>query len=402
MARQALIEAGLPFELVRSEDVRAGVLSRYRMLFVPGGWAIHKMRALGETGQMQIRRFVEKGGSYLGLCGGAGLATEKGIGLLPIGRKASKERVPSFSGPIRLSTDKHRMWQDIENPIFLAWWPSQLEMSGRNGVRILAKYGEAQADAFSADIKVADGRDIGWPRLESRYGILLDPARLQSEPAVVAGRFGKGQVILSMIHFDTPGDPNGRIVLRNLWNMMAPTLYSEGPKNLSLTESSLPRNDPQAMNAIIDEIQSAVLGLIDAGARDFLWSWRNPFLLQWRRGVRGLEYSTLAVMIGEIAKHLKAGKAGSDNQNPLFLPEDLRKMREMTMPFVEKAKRLIAKERFYMTMVSLSPLECPDEEISDLRRELFGGRMSHGGRFKDLIHSMDIMLYRLMKDISCP
>jgi hypothetical protein len=48
MARRALTEAGLPFDLLRSEDIRAGALSRYRMLFVPGGWASNKMDALGE------------------------------------------------------------------------------------------------------------------------------------------------------------------------------------------------------------------------------------------------------------------------------------------------------------------------------------------------------------------
>ena len=114
MAWRAIREAGLPFDLLRFEDVRKGALSRYRMIFVPGGWALNKMSALGDQGMAEIRRFVAGGGNYLGICGGAGMATENGLGLLPIARKSQRERVPSFSGPIRLSCDGHAMWQGID------------------------------------------------------------------------------------------------------------------------------------------------------------------------------------------------------------------------------------------------------------------------------------------------
>lgn len=70
MAWRALKAAGLPFDLLRSEDIRQGALSRYRMIFVPGGWASNKISALGEGGREEIRRFVATGGSYLGICGG--------------------------------------------------------------------------------------------------------------------------------------------------------------------------------------------------------------------------------------------------------------------------------------------------------------------------------------------
>src|SRR5512134_2605005 len=103
MASRALRTAGLPFELIRSEDIRQGCLSRYAAVFVPGGWASNKLKALGEEGAANILRFVREGGSYIGFCGGAGLATQDGIGLLPVRRRPTKERVPSFSGRIRLS-----------------------------------------------------------------------------------------------------------------------------------------------------------------------------------------------------------------------------------------------------------------------------------------------------------
>ena len=217
MARQALMEAGLPFDMLDSEEIRRGALSRYRIIFVPGGWASNKMAALGDQGQAEIRRFVENGGSYLGICGGAGMATEEGLGLLPIVRKPTAERVPSFSGGIRLSCTDHEIWRGVENPCFSAWWPSQFQ-NGERDIRILATYEEARTDAFSADINVVAGEIIGWPDLERKYGILLNPARLYGEPAVLEGCYGSGRVILSLIHFDTPGDPNGAVVLRNIWD----------------------------------------------------------------------------------------------------------------------------------------------------------------------------------------
>jgi hypothetical protein len=51
-----------------------------------------------------------------------------------------------------------------------------------------------------------------------------------------------------------------------------------------------------------------------------------------------------------------------------------------------------------MMNASLSPVECADEEISHLRRELFGSARSHGGHFKRLIDPIDRMLYGLIKE----
>ena len=404
MAWRALKAAGLPFDLLRSEDIRRGALSRYRMIFVPGGWASNKISALGDRGREAIRRFVAGGGSYLGICGGGGMATENGLCLLPIQRRPSSERVPSFSGRIRLSPTAHAIWQDVETPVFWAWWPSQFRIADPN-VHVLAGYEAPQPDAFSSDIPVADGGTVGWSDLERRYGILLDPARLYGEPGVVEGFFGRGRVILSLVHFDTPGDRDGAVVLKNLWTYLS----SDGSVcPVTGTGRAEGRSDPDLPPAAlksVGEIQAAVGELIAAGARNFLWYWRNPLLLQWRRGVRGLEYSTLAVMIGEIARRLgKSAASGPESRpalpeslDPSCLQENLEEIRGLLLPFCEKAKRLLVGERFYMMSAPLSPVECANVEISRLRQELFASAMSHGGDFKRLIDSVDRLLYSLIR-----
>ena len=404
MAWRALKEAGLPFELLRAEDIRKEGLDRYRMLFVPGGWASNKISALGEKGREEIRRFVAAGGSYLGICGGAGMATEHGLDLLSIRRRPSVERVPSFSGRIRLSCAGHVIWQDVETPVFCAWWPSQFRIADSN-VRVLARYEDPLADAFSSDIQVADGGGVGWPGLEQLYGILLDPARLCGEPAVLEGRFGHGRVILSLVHFDTPGDRNGIVVLKNLWTYLS-SGGSVGPE--TGTDSAEERSGPNLPREVLEgvgEIQTIVADLIETGAKNFLWYWRNPLLLHWRRGVRGLEYATLAVMVAEIAKRLDHDHLGySDGRqalpesiDPARLHPDLMEIRTKIAPFVAKAKRLLVRERFYMQKAPLSPLVCNDEEIRRLRQELFGSTMSHGGDFKRLVDTMDHLLYKLIR-----
>ena len=403
MAWRALTEGGLSFDLIRSDDIRAGILSRYAMLFVPGGWAQAKLRSLGEKGQTEIRSFVENGGSYLGICGGAGLATQSDIGLLPVSRKSSQERVPSFSGPVRLSLAPHAAWENITSPVFSAWWPFQFSIVAENEIRVLAVYEEAQADAMSADIKVGDGQISGWSELEAHYGILLDPKRLKNEPAVVEGCLGRGKVILSLVHFDTPEDRNGAAVLRNLWRYLindpkCPIYESTMPKENRFTADDFPE-----CNKMLADLQSAIAGLMTMGEKNSLWRRRNPWFLQWRRGIRGMEYSTLAVMIDEIAVQFRHDQSVVHEKGEALsllheqLREDMLAIRELMMPFVEKAKLLLAREKLFLATASFSPVNCPDGEVNRLRQELFGCSIRHGGEFKQLIDAVDRLLYKLIK-----
>jgi len=397
MAWRALQDAGLPFELLRAEEVRRGELVRYRMLFVPGGWASNKRVALGERGCGEIRRFVEAGGSYLGICGGAGLATREEIALLPVRRKSSSQRVASFSGGIRVNTAEHPIWRGVRAPIFTAWWPSQLAIDDPS-VRILAAYEEAQPEAFSSDISVENGESQGWPALEARYGILLNPGRLRGEPAVLEGRCGRGKVVLSMLHFDTPDDPNGEMVLRNLWRHLTAADLPAPPAADNHVPSGEPRPGlPPDIRLMLAEIRACVEGLIAAGQSFLLWGWRNSFLLRWRRGVRGLEYSTLFVMIREIQTLLTGDLRNLGAFDAVRLRGDLQEIRQQLVPFVDRAKHLLDREGCYLQTGSLTPLHCDDQEIQSLRRDLFGSAMSHGGAFKCLIDAVDRLWLSLVR-----
>lgn len=391
MAHKALKAAGLPFKLLRSEDIKKGVLSAYKLLFVPGGWASNKAKALGAEGAAKIREFVDGGGNYVGFCGGAGLATAEGIGLLDIRRKPTKERVPSFSGRIRLNLSEHPLWKGITEPVFHAWWPSQF-LPDSADLHILADYGHALPDSFSSDLNVGDTAQYGrWPDKEKEYGINLNPGRLLNDPAVVEGTYGRGKALLSLIHFDTPEDDNGGVVLKNIWNYLAGVEMSDHCAEARGCTGGEKTGENVTGFAPLDELESAAEELISFGRRNFLWFWRNPMLLQWRRGVRGLEYCTALVMLREIAGIVRNGCVDESR----FAVRILR-IKDLLMPFVEKSKLLLTLERHAMLNGPITYESCGNTEIQGLREELFGKAKSHGGMFKELIDEVDALLFTLL------
>ena len=121
-------------------------------------------------------------------------------------------------------------------------------------------------------------------------------------------------------------------------------------------------------------------------------------LLQWRRGVRGLEYCTLYVMVKELSA-LSGQLSGRDK-------EKLQRVKKLLMPFTKKAKQLLILERHAMQKGHITPLSPPllrggwggyDPAIQKIRTELFGDSKSHGGLFKNLIDETDKLLYALIK-----
>ncbi len=431
MAYEALKKNNLPFEIVSSEDIKKNGLNDYSMLFVPGGWASNKLKALGDIGINEIKSFVRKGGSYFGICGGAGLATLDGIGLIGIKRMHTKDRIPSFSGRIRLRINEHQIWQGLtDKQIFHAWWPSQFVIEDK-GIRILATYREAMPDAFSSDLCIGDIANSGqdWAKLESLYKINLNPSKLINEPAVLEGIYGKGKIILSLIHFDTPEDEAGYIVLKNTWeylcksfiethksmnkapmlpasicnadNGFQPSKMEVGDDLCSFTGCNLThpyRENIESMDVIF-ELVKASQELIRIGERNFLWFQRNPILFQWRRGVRGLEYCNLYMLIKKIAQILNIC-GGITDESVKSINSRLLRIKEIFLPFFIKAKQLLIMERIAIQNGNITYEKCDDNLIQTLRHELFSTSKSYGGMYKKLINEIDKLLFDLIRN-SC-
>lgn len=72
-------------ERIKAEDLRSGVLKRFDVVVVPGGSGSKQAEQMQEAGREAIRKFVEQGGGYVGICAGAYLACtgyEWGVGVL--------------------------------------------------------------------------------------------------------------------------------------------------------------------------------------------------------------------------------------------------------------------------------------------------------------------------------
>src|SRR5208282_3778721 len=142
---------------------------------------------------------------------------------------------------------------------------------------------------------------------------------------------------------------------------------------------------------VIAGLEAAVDNLICLGQRNFLWFWRNPMLLQWRRGVRGLEYCTLYIMIKEISELIRHSEA-----DPALITDYLLRIKDLLVPFVEKAMQLLILERQAIQNGPTTYEKCDVPDIQKMRTELFSSSKSHGGAFKDLVDKIDKLIYILL------
>jgi len=385
MAIRSLSANHLAYTIIRSEDIRSGALKDYSLLFVPGGWASNKQKALGKEGAEEIRKFVKAGGCYLGICGGAGLATQDGLGLIDVSRKSGSLRLPSFSGEIELKIlSDDRIWSGTDSKVFNAWWPSQFALNDKS-IKVHALFGDALSSSFSSDLNVGDVQESGsWQELESIYGINLDPVKLKGEPAVVEASFGRGRVILSLVHFDSVDDANGANVLKNIFAELG--ILPE-PAEASAIISSAGSKAAKRLEAIADY-------LMEFGLRNFLWFGRNSMLIQWRRGIRGLEYCTLYQLSKEIAVML--GSLSMDEQ--AALEPDLNGAITQLEVFVRDVKELLYLERLQMQQGVITYEKCSCAKTHAMRLELFGLAKSHGGRFKEAADLLDKIVFKLIKN----
>ncbi len=421
----------VPFRLLSASEICEDSLDAFRILLVPGGWAADKVRVLGETGRQKIARFIDEGGSYVGFCGGAGLALSSppSLCLTPIRRMPLSERLPSASGEIYISGAlSHPAWENLPARIPVSvWWPSQFRLDPEPAhppcrAACLASYADPGVGFQVADLRVCDrGERAGWEQLEEAYGINLDPARIKGHPAIIEIEKGKGRLVLSYAHLETPGDGWGNRLFFNILNYLDDvSCVSTSCCEKSANGSPLPQGPkrgpslltPQAPGAApsgirypasgISKAKQAAADLIAFGEANLLWNWRNPWLLNWRRGIRGLEYGALYVTLCYMAEleqklaaepgpGLGAAVCGAD------WPERTEELEEKTLEFCALAKRLLFEEKTAAGKGTVSKTGKVNERVDPLRLTLFGKRMNHGGFCRELFDLIDRMLLDLIR-----
>jgi putative intracellular protease/amidase len=407
IAVYTLRDLGFSFDLLTAADVSNGALRCYQAVMVPGGWASLKCEALGPEGMEQVRRFVEMGGSYMGICGGAGLAlqVDEGLGLLPATRKVMSERLPNFSGSIRIRrVSNHPLWWGFQKDVsFQVWWPSQFELVQPERIQVLGKYGEPESDFCVSDLNVQDAKAAGldWEDLEQIYEINLDPRRLLNEPAVLEGTYGKGRVVLSYPHLETPGDTAGNMALFNIWyDLLDPLAVCDSPiADEARSGRTIPVDGESLERAREMALESE--RLVALGESYDLWSWRNPWLLKWKRGIRGAEYGTISVLLQVLAKELEQTRAiATVSAIPVSekMGVQLEKLEDLWKLFHNKGRELLKEEaRSVRESTARDGAELSSQGQA-LRREMFNcvqcyGSKSYGGLYRRLLDQIDTLLF---------
>lgn len=402
ICRQTLRQLAVPFDLLSGADIGTGALTSYRVLLAPGGWAAHKIRALGRTGRDQLVRFLDRGGSYLGFCGGAGMALSSppSLELTPFERVPPAERLPNASGGVVIrGIAGHPAWQGLPEDIPTSiWWPAQFTWQFLPRSFCLGFYQAPADDFWVADLPLADcsDRETNWQAWEKIYGINLDPQRLLGLPAILETRRGRGKLILSYPHLETPSDALANQLLRNVLSY----LDNSAAKYLGSTEppappTTIPGSPPGRTTVrLLTEIDRQVNDLIAFGERRLLWFRYRPWLLRWQRGVRGLEYGMLAVAGGFLLK-LAERLAVSGKVDPWLEPT--RRLNADVDEFCRQAKILLAEEKLAAQMGSLTKLGKVNERVDRLRHRLFGAHMNHDGLCRQIFDTFDHMLLQFLR-----
>jgi len=407
LAVYTLRDLGFSFDLLTAADVRKGALRGYQALMVPGGWASLKCEALGPEGMEQVQRFVEMGGSYLGICGGAGLAlqVDEGLGLLPATRKPINERLPNFSGSIRIQTDgSHPFWWGLQEGIcFQVWWPSQFELTEPERIQVLGKYGEPGSDFCVSDLNVQAAKAAGydWKDLEKSYEINLDPRRLLNEPALLQGTCGKGRVVLSYPHLETPGDTAGNMALFNIWYYLLNAMnLCDGPRVDEIRHARTIPVDGESRERA-REMALEAEKLVALGESYDLWSWRNPWFLQWKRGIRGAEYGTVSVLLQVLARELEQTRAIAPASGITVSEKmgvELEKLEKLWKAFRYKSQELLEEEARFLGGSTGRGVVEPSPQGQALRKEIFNcvqcyGSKTYGGLYRNLLDQIDTLLF---------
>ena len=362
------------------------------VLLVPGGWASRKAKALGSRGRTAIQEYVENGGVYFGLCGGAGLALDcgsegNGLALCPWVRKPMQARLPNCSGHLRLRLNERsgacpEGTSRIAAPV---WWPSQFEPDHFSEHTVLAWYESPERDFWVADLPAGHLDQellLGW---EEVYGINLDPELLRGEPAVIASSLGRGAYLLSYVHLESPGSQAA-----NAWFCRLLSSYGLGSpgthQGAAVPEWDLRNAEAAWEDPVLEDGLQALLEVVCRGEENFLLCWRKPWLLGWRRGIPGFALNTLLALLTEARELGPAPKAESY----------WRERRESFAAGIQRFKSLFVdymlRERLVLAKSVSSPEQSGSAELQRLKERITGPFPGQGGIFRELVQTLEELL----------
>lgn len=186
---QILTHAGCKVTVFKAEDIAKGVLENKEVVVFTGGSGSKEGNTIGDAGRDAVKKFVQDGGGYLGICAGAYLACSKfswGLGLLDAQTVSSK-------------------WRRGKGGVEIEITPAGEHVTTLPAARRTVLYDNGPIIKPAGRTDLAPYEPLAFYRTElaengTPVGVMVN------SPAIVQGRFGKGRVIISSPHPEqTPG-----------------------------------------------------------------------------------------------------------------------------------------------------------------------------------------------------
>ncbi|MBT3568029.1 MAG: hypothetical protein HN494_04210 [Opitutae bacterium] len=184
-------------------EIRAGALTQFDLVVFPGGSGSRQAAALEKEGRGAVRRFVEAGGSYLGVCAGAYLAAENYSWSLKI---IDAKTVDTKNGH----------WKRGEGMVKMELTKRGRELLGDFGGAVDVRYANGPIFAPAGMEELSDFEALAHFRSEfakngARPGVMVD------SPAILCGPMGKGKVICISPHPESAEALHGIIRRSATW-----------------------------------------------------------------------------------------------------------------------------------------------------------------------------------------
>jgi len=406
---RSLRALGVPHGILRAHDIAEGALSGKpgacgpsnggsaisgggspaqapSLLIAPGGWARGRAQRLGPAGLAAIRGFVARGGSYLGFCGGAGLALTspregESLNLCPWGRMGFAGRLQHFlSGDVRLGlnagADAGLTPPGAGETLAQVWWPAQFAPGDPKGVDVLARYAGLGPDFWVADLALAHFPEETLSDWENLYGLQVRPDFLAGRPAVISGQYGQGRYVLSYPHLETPDSPQANAWLAHLLAALTDG-RAEACGNTTVPPWRVGQEKIRWAEPVLLEAKACLEAAIGLGQEHLLLFWRNPWLLGWRRGIPGPGINSLYALVCEAVSCAPTQAAQA------YWGTHAEEFARLSSLFCKGLSGLLLAERLDMTVRQTPGLDGADQmfttSLREMRTALFGPPPAAGG-----------------------
>lgn len=189
---EALTARGVIVRRVDANDIRNGVLDRSDVLIQPGGSGSAQGKALGDEGRDTVRKFVKRGGGYVGICAGSYLSSSHytwSLGLI----NAKVLDTPHWNrGHAQLKVELTPLGKEILGDHFAS------SVQSADGVlTVLYASGPVLAPDDTPDPSAFQPLAYYRSEITAKGG---EEGIMVNSPAIVAGHFGQGRVISCSPH----------------------------------------------------------------------------------------------------------------------------------------------------------------------------------------------------------